>query len=207
MNSCGSILVDVFKDGDIRFIDVDFSHRHNNSENKQNVKQSWTKNSNRETSATTSVSSSVPTLPLCPNAEAQEAIYEEEAPGTTYLEMLPRNTAIAVENLRTYLHNHASDIFLRNQFESKKVKNAFLLSTMHSVPERCETSGKSDIVLTYYKSEGGVDTMDQMDYAFTEKTKRWLLVVLFNIIDFSTNGTRVIRQARLSEHKLPHDDN
>ncbi|GFN78167.1 PiggyBac transposable element-derived protein 4 [Plakobranchus ocellatus] len=78
---------------------------------------------------------------------------------------------------------------------------------MHSVPERCETSGKPEIVLTYNKSKGGVDTMDQMAYAFTEKTKRWLLAVLFNIVNLRANATRVKRQARLSEHKLPHDDN
>ncbi|GFO41222.1 hypothetical protein PoB_006772700 [Plakobranchus ocellatus] len=70
---------------------------------------------------------------------------------------------------------------------------------MHSVPERCETSGKPEIVLTYNcnKSKGSVDTMDQVVYAFTEKTKRWLLVVLFNISDLSTrpNATKVIRQA------------
>ncbi|GFN94395.1 PiggyBac transposable element-derived protein 4 [Plakobranchus ocellatus] len=88
-------------------------------------------------------------------------------------------------------------------FKSKKGKNVFLLSTVHSVSRRCETSGKPEIVLTYNKSKGGVDTMDQMAYAFTEKTKRWLLVVLFNIIDLS----RVIRQARLSKNKMPHDDN
>ncbi|GFO45526.1 hypothetical protein PoB_007203100 [Plakobranchus ocellatus] len=48
--------------------------------------------------------------------------------------------------------------------------------------------------------------MNQTAYVFTEKTKRWLLVVLFNVIDLNTNATRGIRQARLSEHKLPHDD-
>ncbi|GFO03347.1 PiggyBac transposable element-derived protein 4 [Plakobranchus ocellatus] len=66
---------------------------------------------------------------------------------------------------------------------------------MHSVPERCETSEKPEIVLTYNKSKEGVDTMDQIAKAFTEKTKRRLLVVLFNITDLSTNATRVIRQA------------
>ncbi|GFO37300.1 PiggyBac transposable element-derived protein 4 [Plakobranchus ocellatus] len=86
------------------------------------------------------------------------------------------------------------------------MKTLFLLSTVHSIPERCETSGKPEIVLIYNKSKGGKDTMDQMAYAFTEKTKRWQLVVLFNIIDLSTNATRVIRQARLLEHKLPYDD-
>ncbi|GFN98492.1 hypothetical protein PoB_002499800 [Plakobranchus ocellatus] len=39
--------------------------------------------------------------------------------------------------------------------------------------------------------------MDQMAYAFTEKRKRWLLVVLFNIMNLNTNAIRVIRQARL----------
>ncbi|GFO36432.1 PiggyBac transposable element-derived protein 4 [Plakobranchus ocellatus] len=85
--------------------------------------------------------------------------------------------------------------------QSKKGKNVFLLSTMHSVPQRCETSGKPEVVLTHNKSKGSVDTMDQMAYAFTEKTKRWLLVVLFNIIDLSTNATRVISKQGF------HDDN
>ncbi|GFN98641.1 PiggyBac transposable element-derived protein 4 [Plakobranchus ocellatus] len=90
-------------------------------------------------------------------------------------------------------------------YQSKKGKNVFLLNAMHSIFGSCETNGKPEIILTYIKSKGSVDTMDQMSYAFTEKTKRWLLVVLFNIIDLSTNAIRVIRQARLSEHKLPHD--
>ncbi|GFN81878.1 PiggyBac transposable element-derived protein 4 [Plakobranchus ocellatus] len=82
-----------------------------------------------------------------------------------------------------------------NSHHSKKGKNVLLLSTMHSVSERCEARGKPEIVLTYNKSKGGVNTMDQMAYAFTERTKRWLLVALFNITDLSTNDTRVIRQA------------
>ncbi|GFO36634.1 PiggyBac transposable element-derived protein 4 [Plakobranchus ocellatus] len=92
-------------------------------------------------------------------------------------------------------------------FPSKLGKNVFLLSTIHSVPGRCETIGKPEIGLTYNNSNGGEDTMDQVAYAFTEKTRRWLLVVLFNIIDLNTNAIRVIRQARLSKHKMPHDDN
>ncbi|GFO00482.1 receptor-type tyrosine-protein phosphatase kappa-like [Plakobranchus ocellatus] len=96
-------------------------HRRNRSEGNQNVKQYRTKKNNRETSATISASSSAPTLPLRPNAEAEEA----ETPGTAYLKMLHRNTVIAVENLRTYLHNYASDNFLRNQFESVPMANSF----------------------------------------------------------------------------------
>ncbi|GFN78608.1 PiggyBac transposable element-derived protein 4 [Plakobranchus ocellatus] len=86
----------------------------------------------------------------------------------------------------------------RTVADSKKQKNVFLLSTIHSVPERCETSGKPEIVLTHNMSKGGVDTMGQMAYDFTEKTKRWLLAVMFNIIDLSTYASRVIRQARIS---------
>ncbi|GFN80087.1 hypothetical protein PoB_000659300, partial [Plakobranchus ocellatus] len=53
------------------------------------------------------------------------AIYEEEVLDRIYSEILPDNTAIAVENLRTYLHNHASDNFLKNQFESVPMANNF----------------------------------------------------------------------------------
>ncbi|GFO10784.1 receptor-type tyrosine-protein phosphatase kappa [Plakobranchus ocellatus] len=100
-------------------------HRRNRNDNNQNVEQSRTKNSNRETSATTSASSSVPTLPLRPNDKAKAAIYEEEVPDRIYSEILPDNTAIKVENLRTYLHNHTSDNFLKDQFESVPMTNTF----------------------------------------------------------------------------------
>ncbi|GFO34457.1 PiggyBac transposable element-derived protein 4 [Plakobranchus ocellatus] len=100
-----------------------------------------------------------------------------------------------------------ADVNQFKTFPSKKGKNVFLLSTMYSVPGRCEANVKPENVLNYNKSKGGVDTMDQIAYAFFEEPKRWLLVVLFNIFDLSTNATRVTRQARLSEHKLSHDDN
>lgn len=94
-------------------------------------------------------------------------------------------------------------------YQSKKDKNVLMLSTMHSAPERCETSGKPEIVLTYNKTKGGVDALDQMAHAFTvkRKTKRWPLVIFFNIIDLSTIAARVIWQARLPDDKLSHDDN
>ncbi|GFN87569.1 receptor-type tyrosine-protein phosphatase kappa-like, partial [Plakobranchus ocellatus] len=55
----------------------------------------------------------------------RRGIYEEEVPDRIYSEILPDNTAIAVENLRTYLYNHASDNFLKNQFESVPMANSF----------------------------------------------------------------------------------
>ncbi|GFN87561.1 receptor-type tyrosine-protein phosphatase u [Plakobranchus ocellatus] len=90
-------------------------HRRKRSEDNQNMEQSWTKNSNRGISAKTTS----PASTLRPVAEAKAAIYEGEMPDRIYSEILPDSTAIAVENLRTYLHNHASDNFLKNQFEVK----------------------------------------------------------------------------------------
>ncbi|GFO02546.1 receptor-type tyrosine-protein phosphatase s [Plakobranchus ocellatus] len=99
-------------------------HRRNRSEDNQNLKESWTKNRNREASAKTkSGSSSASTLR--PAAEAKAGIYEEEMTVRAYSEILPDNTAIAVENLRTYLHNHASDNFLKNLFESVPMTYSF----------------------------------------------------------------------------------
>lgn len=94
-------------------------------------------------------------------------------------------------------------------YQSKRAKNVLLLSTMHSAPERCEASGKPEIVLAYNKTKGGVDALDQMAHAFTvkRKTKRWPLVIFFNMVDLSTIAARVIWQAKLPEDKLSHEDN
>ncbi|GFO40630.1 receptor-type tyrosine-protein phosphatase zeta [Plakobranchus ocellatus] len=93
-------------------------HRRNGSEDKRSV--------NHESSAaTTSSNSSTPTRPRRPNAEAKAANSSEEGPDSTYSNVRPGNTAVAVEDLRSYLHNHASDTFLKNQFESVPMANSY----------------------------------------------------------------------------------
>ncbi|GFO06134.1 PiggyBac transposable element-derived protein 4 [Plakobranchus ocellatus] len=93
-------------------------------------------------------------------------------------------------------------------FQSKRPKNVILLSTTHQKPEICPETTKPDIVLDYNKMKGGVDAMDQMAHAFTtkRKTKRWLLVVFFNILDLSSIAARVIFQLKYPVDKLSHED-
>ncbi|GFO40633.1 receptor-type tyrosine-protein phosphatase s [Plakobranchus ocellatus] len=92
-------------------------HRRNGSEDKRSV--------NQEISAATSSNSSTPTSPRRPNAEAKAAISIEEGPDNIYSNVRPGNTAVAVEDLRSYLHNHASDTFLKDQFESVPMANSY----------------------------------------------------------------------------------
>ncbi|GFO14989.1 PiggyBac transposable element-derived protein 4 [Plakobranchus ocellatus] len=93
-------------------------------------------------------------------------------------------------------------------FQSKRPKNVILLSTTHQKPEICPETTKPDIMLDYNKTKGGVDAMDQMAYAFTtkRKTKRWPLVVFFNILDLSSIAARVIFQLKYPVDKLSHED-
>ncbi|GFN87506.1 PiggyBac transposable element-derived protein 4 [Plakobranchus ocellatus] len=93
-------------------------------------------------------------------------------------------------------------------FQSKRPKNVILLSTTHQKPEICPETTKPDIVLHYNKTKGGVDAMDQMAHAFTtkRKTKRWPLVVFFNILDLSSIAARVIFQLKYPVDKLSHED-
>ena len=63
--------------------------------------------------------------------------------------------------------------------------NVLLLSTMHNKDDVCTESQKPETFLTYNKTKGGVDAENQMAHAFTteRKTKRWPLVIFFNILD------------------------
>ena len=95
-------------------------------------------------------------------------------------------------------------------YQSKKQKNVLLLSTMHNQPDIDSMSAlkKPEIVLYYNKTKGGVDAMDQMAKAFTvkRKTKRWPLVVYFNMIDLASIAARVVFQCKYPTSSLAHAD-
>ena len=60
------------------------------------------------------------------------------------------------------------------------------MSTMHRTADIEELQNmKPEIVVYYNKTKGGVDTLDQMAHAFStkRKTKRWPLVIFFNMLD------------------------
>ena len=64
-----------------------------------------------------------------------------------------------------------------------------MLSTMHSQPEIGSTSDqKPSIILFHNQTKSGVKTLDRMVrlYSIKRMTKRWPLVLFYNMIDVST---------------------
>lgn len=94
-------------------------------------------------------------------------------------------------------------------FQGKRNKNTILLSTMHSDTAVDEESGKPEIVLTYNKTKGGVDSLDQMAHSFSvkRKTKRWPLVIVFNMIDLAGVAARVVWSQAFPTDRYAHQDN
>ena len=73
-------------------------------------------------------------------------------------------------------------------YQSKKKQKVHLLSTMHDVGNVGDDKMKKPEVVTYYnETKAGVDTLDQMTHAYTTKpkTKRWPVVMFFNMLDIS----------------------
>ena len=73
-------------------------------------------------------------------------------------------------------------------YQSKKKKKVHLLSTMHHLGNVGDDKKKKPEVVTYYnETKAGVDTLDQMTHAYTtkRKTKRWPVVMFFNMLDIS----------------------
>ena len=78
----------------------------------------------------------------------------------------------------------------------KKGKLVILLSTMHSdkgtqlpAPEK-----KSEVITYYNETKGGVNTMDQMVrwFIFKRKTRRWSMVIFYNMLDISALNAYII---------------
>ena len=80
---------------------------------------------------------------------------------------------------------------------------------MHNHDDKvCDITQKTEIVLKYNQTKGGVDGMDQMAKAFTTKgkTKRWSLVIFFNVLDLAIMAFRVIFKQRYPIDTLAHED-
>ncbi|KAK3733767.1 hypothetical protein RRG08_026878 [Elysia crispata] len=98
----------------------------------------------------------------------------------------------AFQEKKTHIPLGESKFLFRHEttfvsFQNKREKNVLLLSTMH-IKAEVGDNDKPDIVLTYNKTKGGVDAMDQMTQAFTtkRKSKRWPMVYFFNILDLAS---------------------
>ncbi|KAL7833250.1 hypothetical protein SRHO_G00302680 [Serrasalmus rhombeus] len=72
----------------------------------------------------------------------------------------------------------------------KKGKAVLLLSTMHHSKMVDENSQKkkTETILFYNQTKGGVDTNDQMvgNYTCKRQTQRWPMVLWYNMIDIAT---------------------
>ena len=81
----------------------------------------------------------------------------------------------------------------------KRNKIVDLLSTLHS-EHKVDTSNeqrKPEFILTYNETKAGFDTMDQTTrtYSCKRKTRRWTLVVFYNMLDISAINAYVIWKA------------
>lgn len=66
-----------------------------------------------------------PARPLGGMEDGKVKIAAADGPGNVYTNVLPCNTAVRVEDLKSYLNRHARDSFLKNQFESVPLANSY----------------------------------------------------------------------------------
>ena len=103
-------------------------------------------------------------------------------------------TATKARQVFTNMYGYQKDATIVS-YCPKKNKVVTLLSTMHN-DKGNETSNenKPEIIQYYNSTKGGVDTLDQMARGYSTKrmTRRWLMVVFFNIIDISAINTHII---------------
>lgn len=77
----------------------------------------------------------------------------------------------------------------------KRGRSVILLSSMHKDAQISNREDKKpQIILDYNHAKGGVDTLDQMvgTYSTKRKTRRWPLVLFFNIMDVSAVNAFII---------------
>lgn len=70
----------------------------------------------------------------------------------------------------------------------KRKRNVILLSTLHKdAAVSCKSDKKPIIILDYNKNKGGVDNLDKLTATYTcqRMTRRWPMVVFYNILDVS----------------------
>ncbi|XP_034048225.1 piggyBac transposable element-derived protein 1-like [Thalassophryne amazonica] len=77
----------------------------------------------------------------------------------------------------------------------KKGKNVVLMSTLHGDGIICDQEHhKTEIIMDYNATKGGVDNMDKLVTAYSCKrgTLRWQLVIIFDMLYISAYNTFVI---------------
>lgn len=86
----------------------------------------------------------------------------------------------------------------------KKNKSVVLLSTMHDDSAIDPETNKPIIILDYNSHKGGVDTVDKMcsAYSVSRRTRRWPLVVFFQLLNISGINSQILYNATHVEN--PH---
>src|ERR1700761_4241299 len=77
----------------------------------------------------------------------------------------------------------------------RKGKVVTLLSAMHNKQEiQVDDKAKPLMILDYYSTKTGVDTMDQIVHAYTakRKTRRWPMALIYNMLHFIPLNAYVI---------------
>lgn len=79
-------------------------------------------------------------------------------------------------------------------YSPKNNKCVVLLSSEHTQADVDPNSGKPQVILTYNKSKGGVDHLDQMCGAYTtrKRTQRWPKCVFQHMVDVSAFNAFVL---------------
>ena len=110
---------------------------------------------------------------------------------------LPMEFAVAKgQNVKSTVFGFQQDAMIAS-YCPKKNRVVNMLSAMHSQPEIDITSDqKPSIILFYNKTKGGVDTLDRMVRSYSTKrmTRRWPLVLFYNMIDVSAINAFIIWQ-------------
>ncbi|GFN83395.1 PiggyBac transposable element-derived protein 4 [Plakobranchus ocellatus] len=97
-------------------------------------------------------------------------------------------------------------------YKSGAKKNVILLSSMHSDSTIVVNKHEKELpeVMSYYNStKGGVDTMDLMAHTVSSKrqTKRWPMLMLYNIIDVGSIAASVVYSTKYPVEKFSKTDN
>ena len=83
-----------------------------------------------------------------------------------------------------------------NRWFQLKIRQFFLLSTMHDDMTIGGPKNKPEIITYYNQIKGGVDTMDKMlsQYSTKRGTLRWPLAMFLNILDVCALAAFIIFQ-------------
>ena len=92
-------------------------------------------------------------------------------------------------------------------YKSRSKKNVIVLSNMHNNTNMVSKPGKKKLpeVVSFYNATKGVSGLSGlMAHAMTAKrqTKRWTIVIFYNILDMASVGASVLIKSEFPDHRL-----